>query len=595
MKIWFIILSTCLVGSSVIAKPNFEEDVDAMVMQAMQDWGVPGLGLAIIKDGKIIIQKGYGFRDIGKKLPVNKDTLFVGASTSKAFTAFGIGLLVDSGELNWDTPVDRYISGFEMADSDISSQVTPRDMLSHRTGLPRHDYVWYANPDITSEEIVKRLPALEFSQPLRAKWQYNNIMYLTTGYLIETLQGQSWETFTHNNIFVPLGMKRSNFSVKEMAKDSNHATAYTEDEERNIIPIPLREVDNIGPAGSINSSVADYAKWVQMHLNKGKHNNEQLIQAATLSEIMAPHIPVGGKPEFSEFSHTLYALGWFTDNYRGYRRVQHGGNLDGFTARVTLFPDQNMGSVIFVNKEASQLPGVLSIDLTDRILELEPLNFSKKMLERQKLSVEVSDIAKKNNEQERKIDTVHAHSLQDYVGLYQHPGYGLLKITHNTEVNQLEAEYNDASVDLKHWHYEVFQSSPQRPEDDHMKNKQFHFQTDVNGYVTAVKIDMELTVAPIEFAKKVNPSLTDPSFLDRFTGRYQHLNQIWLIDLNGDQLSLTIPGQTRRNLQPNISGGFVFEDLPIIGVEFVFIEDSVSGFKLKQPGAVYEIKRIEDD
>ncbi len=598
MRSAFVLALCCCLAwsiqpSVVVAEILDDETIDALIEPALDGWRVPGLAVAIVQGDEVWL-KGFGYRDLERKLPVTPDTLFVGASTTKAFAAFGAGILVDQGKLDWDTPVDRYLPEFELFDRQTSAQVTLRDMLSHRTGLPRHDYVWYGNPAMTQQHLVASLASLELSQPLRSRWQYNNMMYLTAGYLIESVSGQTWEAFTRQQIFQPLGMTRSNFSVDDMARDKNAAKAYMENAEREVINIPLRQASNIGPAGSINSSARDYARWLRVNLNGGRIGDRQILAAATVDELHYPHITVRGKPEFAEFSHMHYALGWFSDTYRGFRRVQHGGNLDGFTALVTMFPDQQLGSVIFVNKQSSKLPMNLSLDLADRMLGLAPKNWLQKMLKTQTREEHASDEAKAKKFSWRKTDAPHAHPLSEYAGLYRHPGYGDLRISEGEERGHLAARYHLADADLTHWHFEVFNSAPQRPQDRHMADKRFHFRTGVDGFVNAVEVNLEPLAAPIVFAKQVDARLLNPAYLQRFAGRYRYLDQIWRVDLVGQELTLAIPGQQRRGLVPKVSGDFAFADVATVHVEFVANDREITGLKLKQAGGVYDIARVAD-
>ncbi len=228
---------------------------DKFVADAIEAWEVPGLAMAVVVDGEIVLAQGFGWRDVDNKLPVTSQTLFAIGSCGKAFTSLVIGTLVDQGQVDWDTPVKDYIPGFRLYDPTASELLTPRDMLTHRCGLPRHDRLWLNNGS-SREEIVNRLAFLEPNETLRAKFQYNNLMYVLAGCLIERLTDGTWEEAVHQRIFQPLGMKRSNFSVLDSQNDADFALPYTE-KDNGIQPTSFRDLGLIGPAGGINSSVED--------------------------------------------------------------------------------------------------------------------------------------------------------------------------------------------------------------------------------------------------------------------------------------------------------------------------------------------------
>ena len=322
---------------------------DAFVNQALPAWEVPGLAMAVVKNGQVVLAQGYGFRDVDKKLPVTSRTLFAIGSCTKAFTTFVMGTLVDEGKLDWDKPLRTYIPELRLHDRVATELITPRDLVTHRSGLPRHDLVWY-NATLSRKEIVDRLPYLEPTEAFRGKFQYNNLMYLTAGYLAERLTGQSWEEAVRARIFTPLGMTGSDFSVKDSQKAPDFATPYAERDDK-VVAIPFRDISAIGPAGSINSNVEDMARWLIVQTHKGKIDGKQILSAAVLADIQTPHMTTGVPQERKEIMPAGYALGWGVDDYRGHRRVHHGGAIDGFIASTTLFPDDDLGIVVLANLE----------------------------------------------------------------------------------------------------------------------------------------------------------------------------------------------------------------------------------------------------
>ena len=261
-------------------KSEFEE----FVLKTLELWHVPGLAVGVIKDGQIILCEGYGLRNITKNLLVTPDTLFPIGSCTKAFTAMSVGLLVDEGKLNWDKPVQEYLPTFKLQDTFASERMTPRDLLTHRSGLPRHDMMWYAT-NYDRQEIFNRLRYLEASRDFRYEFQYQNIMYMVAGLLVGEMVGTTWEKFIQTRIFDQLNMKNSNLSTTVTQNSPNFATPYLY-RGGQIKDIPFFESDGekatVGPAGNIVSCVSDMAKWLHLHANGGKLGEQQFISEANL-------------------------------------------------------------------------------------------------------------------------------------------------------------------------------------------------------------------------------------------------------------------------------------------------------------------------
>lgn len=228
------------------------------IEEQMKAWKVPGLSIAVVKDGEVIMMEGYGHRDIDQRLPVTPNTLFAIGSTTKAFTALAAGILADEGTLDLDTPVKEYLPQFKMYDSFASERMSVRDMLCHRSGLPRHELMWYNSP-LNREEIIERLQYLEPNVDFRTKWQYQNMMYMVAGYIIGHVCDSSWEEVVQNRIFTPLGMTSSQFSVETTQLQDDYALPYVVPEDKHK-SVPFRNIDAMGPAGSINSNVKDMAQ-----------------------------------------------------------------------------------------------------------------------------------------------------------------------------------------------------------------------------------------------------------------------------------------------------------------------------------------------
>jgi CubicO group peptidase (beta-lactamase class C family) len=294
-------------AQSPSAPANFA-GLDSFVEQVMRDWKVPGLALAVVKDGQIVYAKGYGYRDVKNGLKVTPDTLFAIGSCSKAFTAAAIGILVDEGKLEWDKPVRSYLPDFTLWDEYATAHLTVRDLITHQSGLPRHDLMWYGSP-LSGQELFERLRYLEPSKPLHAKFQYNNLMFMTAGVLIGKVSGGTWEEFVQRRLLDPLGMKTTRLSVRDLAQTADASLPYNET-NGEIKVIPYRNIDAIGPAGSINSSVNEMSHWLVAQLDKGKYNGKQLISEASLRENHTPQIVSGGELRYEEQFYSSYGMGW---------------------------------------------------------------------------------------------------------------------------------------------------------------------------------------------------------------------------------------------------------------------------------------------
>lgn len=459
---------------------------DSFVNQAIHDWEVPGLAVAVVKNGKVVMARGYGSRDVDKKLPVTPKTLFAIGSCTKAFTTFLMGTLVAEGKLDWDKPVRTYLPEFRLHDRVASELITPRDLVTHRSGLPRHDLLWY-NASLTRKEIVERLPYLEPSETFRSKFQYNNLMFLTAGYLVERLTGQSWEDAMRARIFKPLGMTDSNFSVIDSQKAADFARPYDERDDK-IVAIPFRDITTIGPAGSINSNVEDMARWLIVQAHKGTIDGKQILTAGVLADIHTPHMTTGVPAERKEIAPAGYALGWGVDDYRGHRRVHHGGAIDGFIAATTLFPDDDLGIVVLANLSGTGLPQIVTRHAADRLLGLPPIDWNSEALGKKAKNKAATKEAKTKKDTVRRPGTTPAHPIEEYVGEYEHPGYGVVKV--ELRDGKLSLTYNKIEAPLEHWHFEVFRAL-KNPKDPAFEDQKVQFITNVKGYVDGIAVSFE--------------------------------------------------------------------------------------------------------
>lgn len=485
------------------------EGFDQFITDMMKEWEVPGMAIAIVKEGQVIYSKGFGSRNVEKELKVTPQTLFAIGSCSKAFTAVTLGILVDEGKLEWDKPARDYLPSFKLKDSFASERMTPRDLVCHRSGLPRHDYMWY-NSSFSRKELFDRLPYLEPSKDFRTTYQYQNLMFMTAGYLVGQIAGTTWEEFTKERILDPLGMKGSNFSVEDSNKAEDFALPYFKKEEK-VIEISFRNIDTVGPAGSINSSVADMANWLLLNLNKGKVGDKQIISEGNLQEIHSPQMISSNRLRYDELFYGLYGMGWGITAYRGHIMLSHGGGIDGFTARVSLMPKDKLGLVILTNMSGTPLPSIIAYSAYDRLLGLDPIDWHKRIKEEGEKAKKEEEKSKKEKEKERKLNTNPSHPIEDYIGEYEHPGYGVASVTKDGD--QLKVVYNSIEFLMTHYHYDVFE----------IENEMFDitqkisFLADVKGNIHQAAIQMEPAVEAILFTRLPEKKMQEKSFLEKIT------------------------------------------------------------------------------
>jgi CubicO group peptidase (beta-lactamase class C family) len=475
------------------APPNLN-GFDGFVEQVMKDWKVPGIAVAIVKDGQVVYANGFGFRDVKKGLKVTPDTLFAIGSCSKAFTATALAILADEGKLDWDKPVRDYLPDFRLQDAYATARLRPRDLVTHQSGLPRHDMVWYGSP-LSRRELFDRLLHLEPSRPPHAKFQYNNLMYMVAGVLIERVSGLTWEEFVRRRILDPLEMKHSNFSVNNSQKTPDFSLPYLE-QKGEVKEIPFRNIDAIGPAGSINSSVNEMTRWLLAQLGKGKFNGRQIVSEKGLGEVHTPQIVAGGDLKYDESFYSSYAMGWAVTSYRGHPSLSHGGGIDGFTSHVRFLPKDQLGVVVLTNS-ASPASGIIASNAVDRMLGLNEAPWAQRAKDDAAKAKEAQAKAKAEDEVKRKKDAPPTHALKDYAGQFEHPAYQTLSIAQEGE--QLKFDLHSLTGALKHYHYDIFQVAEGAPA---LEGTKLTFLMNRAGEIDRVAIALEPSVKEIVFTRK---------------------------------------------------------------------------------------------
>ncbi len=538
------------------------EGIEDFVRRMLEEWKVQGCAVAIIKDGEILLSQGFGLRNTAEGLEVTPETLFPIASCTKAFTATSVALLADEGKLDWDTPVRKYLPSFRLFDSFATERMTPRDLVTHRSGLPRHDLMWY-NSSRTRKELFDRLQYLEPSKDLRTLFQYQNLMYMVAGYLVGKVAGMSWEEFVQQRIFKPLGMTNSLFSIDEAKALPNCSRPYLERRDE-VKEIPYYAAQGaIAPAGAIVSSISDMSKWVLLHANKGKVGDVQLVSEGQMMQMHAPQMVMPEDHKYVELGNTTYGMGWFIHSYRGYTMVEHGGNIDGFSSLVTLLPQQNVGVVVLSNMNGSPLPTIITYNICDRLLGLQETGWNERFRKDHDELKAAEALGKEKSETDRVQGTAPSHPLEAYVGDFEHPGYGTMTIELDGE--QLKAVYNSMEFALKHYHYDIFEAHIERFD----ISLKLSFSMNTRGDIEAVSAPMEPMVSDIVFRRVPGKKMLEKSFLQQFTGIYEVMGMPLTVALKGETaLIVSLPGQPDQELIPYKGMEFRVKGLSGFSVEF---------------------------
>ena len=478
---------------------------DPWVESVMAEWKVPGLGVAIVEDGEIVYAKGYGWRNVEQQLPVTADTLFAIGSNTKSFTATLLAMYVDEGALAWDAPIRTVLPEFHLHDPVATEQMTAVDLLSHRSGLPRHDLYWLATGK-TRTELMAGLHHLEPSASFRSKYQYQNLMFLTAGVVAERIGGKSWEVLVEERILRPLGMERANFSVDGMQQDDDFSYGYGAQQE--IERVPFRNIDAIGPAGSINTSARELARYVLFHLAYGKVGDTQLLKEESARLMQLPQMVMTGPQrerlkDGPEISDPSYGLGLMVGGYRGRKHISHGGGIDGFISAMEWLPDEQIGVVALSNtSHTGTVPALVVRNAFDRLLRLEPIDWAARARKREAEAKAKVEEAKKADLKAAVTGTSPSHALADYAGDYEHPGYG--KASVRVEEDGLVLDVVGIEIPLRHYHYDVWSVPYDLPADrlaSGFGGLKVRFDYDDAGAINAVSAPLEPAIPPIRFER----------------------------------------------------------------------------------------------
>jgi CubicO group peptidase (beta-lactamase class C family) len=571
------------------------DKLDQLIQEAMEEWQIPGLSLAVVRDGEPDHLKAFGLRDVEAGLPTTTDTQFILCSITKSFTALGLAMLVDDGLLDWTRPVRDYLPDFRLHDAIATDRVTVQDLLCHRSGLPRHDWLWMPG-DISRQEMFAALRYIEPSKDIRSDFQYCNLGYVAAGMVTERISGQSWEDFTHDRIMKPLGMIHTGFSHQDLERAPDSARPYVlEDLEkpgsyvrRRAVLWPIKDT----PAGGINAAASDMARYMRLYLTDGCVDGTRLVSSASLRQLQTPRVHTG-KSEYSEIGETHYGLGLASHHYRGERIVSHSGGWIGWSTLMTLMPDRACGVTVLTNRAGNPVVDIVTNAVLDHLCGRDQVPWIDRFREQRRAFMAQRPIDHATKSKGRRSNAP-ARSLDEYVGDYAHPGYGRIVI--EPMQDRLQCKYRGMSGGMNHRHYDTFELDEQ-PATLWPDNLAITFLYDREGRIDRLSAPFEPQVPDIVFRRVASGEALDPAFRARCVGVYHRggtVRHVVALDQHGG-LTLSPTGQPTYRLTPYRDRIFALEELSGFRVEFLDGDTgSVSTIIFHQPDGIFQAQREAD-
>jgi CubicO group peptidase (beta-lactamase class C family) len=548
----------CLVFTSLqlhaqkkLATPqNKLAGIDTSLQNLLKDFNCAGFAVAVVEKNKVIYIKGFGFKDFENKLPVTPNTVFAIGSCTKAFTTTLMGHLEQDEKVDFEKPVKNYLPALEFYNNDMNNQITLRDMMSHQTGLPRHDYSWYLFSSKSRDSLLARIKYQEPTYGIRQKWQYNNFMFLAQGVIAEKFYGKSWETLVKQRILDSLDMNNTVFTNEQQSKLADYSFGYGVEKDSIIKKLPFYNIDAFGPAGSIKSSVTDMSKWLMTWINGGKYNGKQIFSPSFYAQATSSHAIVRAGLPTKEISDVLfgnYGFGWSLTSYKGHYRVDHGGNIDGFSANTCFFPSDSIGIVVLSNQDGSPVNTIARNIIADKLLGLPYFNWSASRKEEIKKAKKAISDAKPSTTSNQKANTKPTHALQDFEGIYSNQGYGSFEIFLNRD--SLFASFPSGKhLWLKHYHYNIFETFDfEDNKIDTTQKTPLNVQFTMNdaGDINALQLPVEASLPnPLLFTRKLKTKEVAVNDLQKYVGDYDLTGVTVKVYIKDSKtLYVLVPGQ----------------------------------------------------
>jgi CubicO group peptidase (beta-lactamase class C family) len=562
---------------------------DEYMAKTLKDWNAPGVGVGVVVNSELVFAKGYGFRDYDKKLPYTPGTMSPIASNTKLFTAVAAGMLVQEGKLTWDKPVRESVPSIRFYNDLLNNTVTLRDMLSHRTGITRHDTIWYKS-DFTRKQLFEKMIYLEPQEPIRQAYLYNNLMYAAVGYLIELQSGKTWEQFVKERILDPLEMNSTSYSISGMLQRPEFGVGFTEKRDSSdLYRIPYYEdISGVAPCGAIVSNIQDMSHWLIALMNDGKYAGRQILPPEVLKATLQPAI---GLPNtaletrgWGEALNAAYGMGRQTVSYRGHLLALHGGDLPGFHTQVSMMPQDHIGVIVFeIGNHSQPLYNIVTYNVYERLLGMSLTPWSERQNEIRLKNKKAATAARAKASEGRVPDTRPSHPLSAYAGVYENPAYGLLTI--GMKDNQLQFDFHKTRQPLTQFHYDRFDT----PNDEQDGIWSVNFRTNPQGDIDQAV--MSLDEAEAVFTRK--PDAIDPKVLTQLPGAYETPAGVKVqVSVSSDgKVSMLSPGAPPVLLSQVKGLVFRTPQFSDLTFEFVVQDGQVKGLKQKSPGAEYTLPK----
>ncbi|RZK40306.1 MAG: serine hydrolase [Pedobacter sp.] len=565
-------------------------NLDSLMHIVLKDQSAAGFAVAVVKGDEVIYSKGFGYRDIENKKPVTSNTLFAIGSSTKAFTSSLIGLLQKEEKLKLDDKAVTHLPKLRFYSQEMDSQITIRDLMSHRTGLSRYDYSWLLFNTANRDSIIQRVKFMQPTAPVRQKWLYNNFMFLAQGMIVEKITGKTWEQNIKEKFFDPLGMTRSNTDINAFKNDGDAALPYLTNDSLNK-KIDYYNINGMGPAGSINSSVNDMTNWLKLWIAGGMFNKKEVIPSSYIRDAASSHMVMsGGLPsKHSDVHISNYGLGWMLSSYRGHYLVEHGGNINGFSASVGFFPTDRIGIVVLTNQNGSVLPDVVRNSIADRLLKLNLIDWNGEA----KAAKVAEALAQKQSDDNGKVkpilNTKPSHALKDYEGAFENPAYGTIKIS--AKDNGLYAQVGSEKLWLKHQHYDVFEPKSVDKNgkiDTALSKNLFNFLGNQEGKISMLTFQLEPDNKPVVFDFKPEVKVLSIKELEKYTGEYILGQATVKVYLKGSTLMVHVPGQPDYETVPTEDHTFDLKVLKGYSVKFELVAQKVTALSFIQPNGTFK-------
>lgn len=537
-KLLLTLLAMLIAAPSFAQKDKRLSGIEKELKEILEVTHGAGFAVAVVEGDEIVYSKGFGYRDYENKTEADANTLFAIGSSSKAFTSSLLGQLREEGLLSFDdSPID-HVPELRFYNDEMNNQISISDLMAHRTGLPRHDIAWYYFPTHNRDSLIMRI---KYHQPftgVRQQWHYNNFMFLVQGVIAERITGKSWEENIEERLLQPLDMNRSNTKIEGLKEGTNVSFGYTLKEDDVITKTDYYDIAAMSPAGSINSSVNEMANWLKMWINNGQFNGEQILPENYVKEAISSQMIMGGAlpdDKFPDIHFANYGYGWMLMSYKGHYRVEHGGNINGFSASVAFYPTDSVGIVVLSNQSGSPIPALVRNTIADRMLEVERTDWTQNYIDRTSGSddEESAEESQAETEEEEMTDeeeaadevahTSPSHNLVEYTGIYENPGYGAFEIVY--EDGELYSILTKVRQYIHHIHYDVFEMVDVvdgEVDSSGLGNSlRLKFNMNIAGDISEAELSVEPSVDPIVFKRTPSTIEVDESVLESYVGDYE--------------------------------------------------------------------------